>query len=132
MWTVCAQPDGSMSSILQSTGFSQYVLVHIVGPLAATECLFWNYQETELHFMALSLHMTWKVSLVWLLQLYLYSSPGLMNQCRVFGWCRNLCWGLGCCPAKKLLVRNLVVACRDASFPKRYQRSSLVVVWVLI
>ena len=36
MWTVCAQPDGSMSSPLQSTGSSPYVLVHIVGPLAAT------------------------------------------------------------------------------------------------
>jgi len=24
-----------------------------------------------------------------------------------------------------------VVACRDAGFPKRYQRGSLVVVWVL-
>jgi len=36
MWTVCAQPDGSMSSLLQSTGSSPYVLVHIVGPLAAT------------------------------------------------------------------------------------------------
>ena len=30
MWTVYAQPDGSVSSILQSTGFSPYVLVHIV------------------------------------------------------------------------------------------------------
>ena len=36
MWTVCAQPDGSMSSLLQSTGSSPYVLVHIVGPLAVT------------------------------------------------------------------------------------------------
>ena len=36
MWMVCAQPDGSMSSLLQSTGSSPYVLVHIVGPLAAT------------------------------------------------------------------------------------------------
>jgi len=36
MLTVCAQPDGSMSSLLQSTGSSPYVLVHIVGPLAAT------------------------------------------------------------------------------------------------
>jgi len=36
MWTVCAQPDGSMSSLLQSTGSSLYVLVHIVGPLAST------------------------------------------------------------------------------------------------
>jgi len=36
MWTVCAQLDGSMSSLLQSTGSSPYVLVHIVGPLAAT------------------------------------------------------------------------------------------------
>jgi len=33
--TVCAQPDGSMSSLLQSTGSSPYVLVHIVGPLTA-------------------------------------------------------------------------------------------------
>jgi len=36
MWTVCAQPD--------STGSSPYVLVHIVGPLAATAdspALFW-------------------------------------------------------------------------------------------
>jgi len=32
----CAQPDGSRSSLLQSTGSSPYVLVHIVGPLAAT------------------------------------------------------------------------------------------------
>ena len=37
MWTVCAQPDGSMSSLLQSTGSSPYVLVHMVGPLAATK-----------------------------------------------------------------------------------------------
>ena len=29
-------PDGSMSSLLQSTGSSPYVLVHIIGPLAAT------------------------------------------------------------------------------------------------
>ena len=36
MRTVCAQPDGSMSSLLQSTGSSPYVLVHIVGPLAKT------------------------------------------------------------------------------------------------
>jgi len=36
MWTVCAQPDGSMSSLSQSTGSSPYVLVHMVGPLAAT------------------------------------------------------------------------------------------------
>jgi len=36
MWTVCAQPDGSMSSLLQSTGSSPYVHVHLVGPLAAT------------------------------------------------------------------------------------------------
>jgi len=36
MWTVCAQPDGSKSSLLQSTGSSPYVLVHIVGPSAAT------------------------------------------------------------------------------------------------
>ena len=36
MWTVCAQLDGSKSSLLQSTGSSPYVLVHIVGPPAAT------------------------------------------------------------------------------------------------
>ena len=36
MWTVCAQTDGSKSSLLQSTGSSPYVLVHIVGPPAAT------------------------------------------------------------------------------------------------
>ena len=36
MWMVCAQPDGSMSSLLQSIGSSPYVLTHIVGPLAAT------------------------------------------------------------------------------------------------
>ena len=40
-------------------------------------------------------------------------------------------WGLGCCPALKLLERNAVVACRDAGLPKCYQRGSLVVVWVL-
>ena len=34
--TVCAQPDGSRCSLLQSTGSSPYVLVHIVGSLAAT------------------------------------------------------------------------------------------------
>jgi len=33
---VCAQPDGSMSSLLQSTGSRPYVLVHIDGSLAAT------------------------------------------------------------------------------------------------
>jgi len=34
---VCAQPDGSMSSLLQSTGSSPYVLPYVlVGPLAAT------------------------------------------------------------------------------------------------
>jgi len=37
MWTVYAQPEGSMSSLLQSTGSSAYTLVHIVGPLAATD-----------------------------------------------------------------------------------------------
>ena len=36
MGTVCAQPDGSMSSLLQSTGSSPYVLDHSFGPLAAT------------------------------------------------------------------------------------------------
>ena len=30
-----------------------------------------------------------------------------------------------------LFARNAVVACRDAGFPKRCQRGSLVVVWVL-
>ena len=53
------------------------------------------------------------------------------NQCKV-SCRRNLCWGLGYFPAKKLLARNAVVACRDAGFPKRYQRGSLVVVWALI
>ena len=36
MWTVCAQQDGSMSSLLQCIDSRAYVLVHIVGPLAAT------------------------------------------------------------------------------------------------
>jgi len=36
VWTVCTEPYGSMSSLLQSTGSNTYVLVHIVGPLAAT------------------------------------------------------------------------------------------------
>jgi len=36
MWTVCAQPDGSMSSLLQRAGSSSYILVHKVGPMAAT------------------------------------------------------------------------------------------------
>ena len=36
MWTVCAQPVGSTSSLSQSTGSSPYVLVHIDGSLAAT------------------------------------------------------------------------------------------------
>jgi len=36
MWTVCAQQDGSMSGLLQWVVSTAYVLVHIVGPLAAT------------------------------------------------------------------------------------------------
>jgi len=36
MWKVCAQPDGSMSSLLQCFDSRAYALVHIVGPLAAT------------------------------------------------------------------------------------------------
>ena len=39
MWTVCAQPDGSMSSLLQRAGSSSHVLVHKVAPLAATTSL---------------------------------------------------------------------------------------------
>ena len=36
MWTVCAQPERSMSSLLYSPDSSPYVLVHMVGPLVAT------------------------------------------------------------------------------------------------
>jgi len=36
MWMVCAQQDGSMSSLFQLVDSRAYVLVHIVGPLAAT------------------------------------------------------------------------------------------------
>ena len=47
MWTVCAQPDGSMSSLLQSTGSSPYVHVHIVGPLAAAVCIHAHLESGE-------------------------------------------------------------------------------------
>jgi len=36
VWTVCAQEDGSMSSLLHCVGSSPFALVHIVGPLTAT------------------------------------------------------------------------------------------------
>jgi len=36
MRTVCAQQDGAMNSLLPCVDFRAYVLVHIVGPLAAT------------------------------------------------------------------------------------------------
>jgi len=64
MWTVCAQPDGSLRSLLQNTGSSPYVLVHIVGPLAATirspethlknheyMCTRWKYSTREHSFL---------------------------------------------------------------------------------
>jgi len=64
MWMVCAQPDGSLRSLLQSTGSSPYVLVHIVGPLAATirspetrlknhkyTCARWKYSTREHSFL---------------------------------------------------------------------------------
>jgi len=38
-------------------------------------------------------------------------------------------WGVA--QGRGCFARNAVAACRDAGFPKRYQRGSLVVVWVL-
>ena len=62
MWTVCAQPDGSTSSLSQSTGCSPYVLVHIVGPLAATiYCRHYEewWQHTPLSFSNTHCEQLW-------------------------------------------------------------------------
>jgi len=39
MWTVCAQQDDPLSSLLQCVDSRAYLLVHIVGPLGATASL---------------------------------------------------------------------------------------------
>jgi len=54
-----------------------------------------------------------------------------MNQCRGFLGVGTYVEVWGVAQRSSCLRGMTVVACRDAGFPKRYQRGSLVVVWVL-
>ena len=85
LWTVCAQPDGSMSSLLQSTGSSPYVLVHIVGPLAATPSIHVSEQQMKLQLQILMLEesvhgcivsVTWQLRALLRLRVCLFEALG--------------------------------------------------------
>ena len=108
MWTVCAQPDGSMSSLLQSTGSSPYVLVHIVGPLAATVLTYYSCCWGSL----------WK-QVTYILKL-LFGSPlkARFSPHTHYDWCLGPLWKYSACILKLLLV---------AAFKERYLHTKVAV-----
>jgi len=82
MWTVCAQPESSMSSLLYSPGSSPYVLVHMVGPLVATAPIY----HTYVRFYGADLRAD---------KVCCYCMPSIMSalvQARFFKLC-NWSWG---------------------------------------